>query len=68
MNGRRLLCTSQYETSTPYPNNFGVTAGNFDGAGISVGAAIQFNAKTGPLIAMWQAMINNHPTVTLKLF
>ena len=62
-----LLCTSQYETSTPYPNNFGVTAGNFDGAGVSWGA-IQFNAKTGPLIAMWQAMINNHPEVTLKAF
>jgi LysM repeat protein len=62
-----LLCTSQYETSTPYPRNFGVTAGNFDGAGVSWGA-IQFNAKTGPLIAMWQAMINNHSTVTLNAF
>jgi LysM repeat protein len=62
-----LLCTSQYETSTPYPNNFGVTAGNFDGAGVSWGA-IQFNAKTGPLIPMWQAMINNHTVVTMKAF
>jgi LysM repeat protein len=62
-----LLCTSQYETSTAYPNNFGVTGGNFDGAGISWGA-IQFNAKTGPLIGMWQTMINSHPTVTLNAF
>ena len=62
-----LLCTSQYETSRPYPENFGVVAGNFDGAGVSWGA-IQFNAKTGPLIAMWQSMINNHSAVTLKAF
>lgn len=62
-----LLCTSQYETSTPYPNNFGVTAGDFDGAGVSWGA-IQFNAKTGPLIAMWQNLINNHETITKKAF
>lgn len=62
-----LLCTSQYETSTPYPKNFGVSASNFDGAGLSWGA-IQFNAKTGPLISMWQTMINNYPTVTQKAF
>ena len=62
-----LLCTSQYETSTPYPNNFGVSASNFDGAGVSWGA-IQFNAKTGPLISMWQTMINSYPDVTFKAF
>lgn len=62
-----LLCTSQYETSSTYPTNFGVCSGNFDGAGVSWGA-IQYNAKTGPLIAMWQTMINNHPTVTMKAF
>jgi LysM repeat protein len=62
-----LLCTSQYETSRPYPENFGVSASNFDGAGLSWGA-IQFNAKTGPLISMWQTMINNYPEVSLKAF
>jgi LysM repeat protein len=62
-----LLCTSQYETSRKYPENFGVSASNFDGAGLSWGA-IQFNAKTGPLISMWQTMINSYPTVTMKAF
>ena len=62
-----LQLTSTYETQTEYPNNFGVIAGNFDGAGISWGA-IQFNAKTGSLIPMWQTMINTHTTVTHNAF
>lgn len=62
-----LNLTSMYETSTSYPNNFGVTAGNFDGAGMSHGA-IQFNAKTGPLIAMWQELINTYPTESRNAF
>jgi LysM repeat protein len=62
-----LLCTSQYETSRKFPESFGVTSGNHDGAAVSWGA-IQFNAKTGPLISMWQAMINNHATVAMKAF
>lgn len=62
-----LSLTSLFETSTSYPNNYGVTAGNFDGAGISWGA-IQYNAKTGPLISMWQSLINNYPTQTRDAF
>jgi phage minor structural protein len=55
-----LALTSQYETQKPYPYNFGTSASDFDGAGVSWGA-IQFNAKTGPLISMWQSLIRDIP-------
>ncbi|MDM5223529.1 hypothetical protein QUF86_22905 [Peribacillus sp. NJ11] len=32
---KMLALTSYYETSTIEPDTFGVTAGNFDGAGLS---------------------------------
>ena len=56
----QILMTSRYETQREYPYNFGVAASDFDGAGISWGN-IQFNAKTGPLISMWQYLINARP-------
>ena len=59
-----LMLTSRYETQREYPYNFGVAASDFDGAGISWGN-IQFNAKTGPLISMWQYLINNHEAALL---
>ena len=58
------MLTSRYETQKEYPYNFGTAASDFDGAGISWGS-IQFNAKTGPLIAMWQNLINNHEDALL---
>lgn len=57
-----LALTSLYETSTDYPYNFGVTAGNFDGAGLSHGA-IQFNFGSGTLQPIWRDLINQHPDV-----
>ena len=62
-----LALTSQYETQKPYPYNFGTSASDFDGAGVSWGA-IQFNAKTGPLIAMWQTLIRDHPDKCVQAF
>jgi phage minor structural protein len=55
-----LALTSQYETQKPYPYNFGTSASAFDVGGISWGA-IQFNAKTGPLISIWQTLIRDYP-------
>ena len=55
-----MALTSQYETQKPYPYNYGTSASDFDGAGVSWGA-IQFNAKTGPLLAMWQKLIKDIP-------
>ena len=62
-----LALTSEYETQKPFPYNFGTSASDFDGAGISWGA-IQFNAKTGPLIAMWQTLIRDYPTKVQAAF
>jgi phage minor structural protein len=62
-----LALTSQYETQKPYPYNFGTSASDFDGAGISWGA-IQFNAKTGPLIGMWQSLIRDIPDKLIAAF
>ena len=62
-----LQLTSQYETQKPYPYNFGTSASDFDGAGISWGA-IQFNAKTGPLIGMWQSLIRDYPDKLIAAF
>lgn len=56
-----LECTSLYETSLAPPDNYGVTAGNFDGAGMSWGC-IQYNfGQTSPndtLTPKWVRMLN----------
>lgn len=62
MKENMLSLTSLFETSTDYPDNFGVTAGNFDGAGLSHGA-IQFNFKSGTLQPIWKDLINQHSDV-----
>ena len=63
-----LQLTSKYETQKEYPDNFGVVSGNFDGAGVSWGA-IQFNAKTGPLISNdSKQCYNTHTAVTHDAF
>lgn len=66
-----LSQTSYLETSTKYPSNFGVTAGNFDGAGISWGA-IQYNfgqtVENNTLSPIWIDLINNHPAVCAACF
>ena len=62
-----LALTSQYETQKPYPYNFGTSASAFDIGAISWGA-IQFNAKTGPLISMWQSLIRDIPDKLIEAF
>lgn len=66
-----LALTSYLETSTTYPNNFGITTGNFDGAGISWGA-IQYNfgqmEDSNTLSPIWRDLINNYPDVCKACF
>ncbi|MED0962363.1 peptidoglycan-binding protein [Bacillus cereus] len=68
---KMLALTSYYETSTSEPDNFGVTAGNFDGAGLSWGA-LQFNfgliELNNTLSPIWRDLINNHPAVARGAF
>lgn len=56
---KTLAMTGFFETSTGYPTCYGVTSGNFDGAGNSHGV-LQFNWKTGSLKTLWQYMDTNH--------
>ena len=62
-----LALTSQYETQKPYPYNFGTSASAFDIGAISWGA-IQFNARTGPLLSMWQTLIRDIPDKLIAAF
>jgi len=56
-----------YETSQHAPARYGVTAGNFDGAGISHGI-IQFNFKSGTVQPLFNHLIDNFPSVVLTAF
>lgn len=56
-----------YETSKTYPEFHGVTAGNFDGAGISHGV-IQFNFISTTLQPIWKDLINNNPIQCYNAF
>lgn len=67
MKQRAMALTALFETSTSAPACFGVSAGNFDGAGMSFGA-IQFNLKTGNLQPIFIHMIDNYPDVTKSAF
>lgn len=58
-----LALTALMETSTGYPYAYGVSAGNFDGAGMSFGA-IQFNIKSDTLQSILKSMFNTYRTVT----
>lgn len=66
-----LALTSYLETSTAYPDNFGITAGNFDGTGISWGA-IQYNfgqmEDSNTLLPIWRDLINNYDSVCSSCF
>jgi hypothetical protein len=57
--------TFYYETGKASPDCYGVTAGNFDGSGISHGI-IQFNFGSGTLQPIWRDLINNHPDVVAQ--
>jgi hypothetical protein len=59
--------TFYYETSKTAPDCYGVTAGDFDGAGMSWGI-IQFNWKSTTIQPIFKDLINNYPTVCLNAF
>ena len=59
--------TYYYETSKIRPDCYGVTAGDFDGAGLSHGV-IQFNFYSGTIQPIWSYLINNYPTVCKTAF
>jgi hypothetical protein len=59
----KTLAMSQFfETTTGYPECYGVTSGNHDGAGLSHGV-LQYNFGSGSLKTLWSYMINTYPTL-----
>ena len=53
------LTSIEYETELQYPENYGMTAGNFDGQGISHGC-IQFPLGWGTLQGIWKDLYTNY--------
>jgi LysM domain-containing protein len=53
------LTSIEYETELQYPENYGKTAGNFDGQGISHGC-IQFPLGWGTLQSIWKDLYNGY--------
>ena len=53
------LTSIEYETEQPYPDNYGMTAGDSDGQGISHGC-IQFPLGWGTLQSIWQDLYTNY--------
>mgnify|MGYP003574923330 CR=1 FL=1 len=64
---KTLAMSAFFETGKPYPESYGVTSGNHDGAGLSHGV-LQYNFGTGSLNTLWRYMINTHPQVCLNAF
>lgn len=62
-----LSVTSWYETSSTTKTAFGVTSGNFDGAGLSFGA-LQENFGTDTLQPILKVLIMNHNNVVQAAF
>jgi hypothetical protein len=56
-----------FETSNGYPECYGVTSGNWDGALISHGV-LQYNLKTGTLQPLWNHMNDNHNQLCRDIF
>ncbi len=59
--------TAFFETSSGYPECYGITSPNWDGAGVSHGV-LQFNFKTGNLQTLWNHMNNNYNTLCRDIF
>lgn len=59
--------TATFETSRTYPDCFGVVAGNFDGAGISLGF-IQYNLRSCSLQPILRKMFANHDGLMKDIF
>lgn len=53
------LTSIEYETEQPYPDNYGMTAGDSDGQGISHGC-IQFPLGWGTLQNIWKDLYTNY--------
>ena len=56
-----------FETSNTYPECYGITAGNWDGAGISHGV-LQYNFKTGSLQPLWNHLNWNNTQLCTDIF
>ena len=61
------LTSIEYETEKPYPNNYGMTAGNSDQQGISHGC-IQFPLGWGTLQSIWKDLYNAYYTMVKSKF
>jgi hypothetical protein len=59
---RLLGMSGFFETSTGYPDCYGVSSGNHDGAGLSFGV-LQFNLGTGSLQPLWSYLNTNYNTL-----
>jgi hypothetical protein len=56
-----------FETSLDYPDAYGITAGNWDGAGLSHGV-LQYNFKSNTLQPLWNYMNNEHNQLCRNIF
>ena len=61
------LTSIEYETSMLYPENYGKTAGNFDGQGLSHGC-IQYPLGWGTLQGIWKDLHTNYLSMVQSKF
>lgn len=64
---KTLGMTGFFETSNGYPTCYGITSGNFDGAGLSHGV-LQFNYGTGSLQPLWSYLNTNYNQMCRDIF
>jgi hypothetical protein len=64
---KSLGMTAFFETSSGYPDCYGITSPNWDGAGVSHGV-LQFNFKTGNLQTLWNYMNNSFNALCRGIF
>src|SRR4249919_665953 len=64
---KALGMTAFFETSNGYPDCYGITAGNWDAAGLSHGV-LQYNFKTGSLQPLWTYMNTNYNQLCRDIF
>jgi hypothetical protein len=56
-----------FETSNGFPECYGITAGNFDGAGLSHGV-LMYNFGTGSLQPLWNHLNTNYKSMCQDIF